>query len=117
MEIDMFTLHTDTFIATETPSEYAKIEGWNEGTVEATFDGKTRRVRCIAPGGKQTEWTIYGLCARYATGTKLWHATIRHSGNRVLSVWTGFESRSGRYSQPRVCGFMADVGEQHVSKR
>jgi hypothetical protein len=113
----MFMLHADTFIAAEEPSEYAKIEGWNEGTVEATFDGKTRRVRCIAPGGKQTEWTIYGLCARYATGTKLWHATIRHDGNRVLSVWTGFESRTGRHSRPRVCGFMADVGKQHISKR
>jgi hypothetical protein len=113
----MITLHTDTFAATETPSEYAAEYGWNEGTIEVTFERKTRRVRCIAPGGKQADWTIYGLCARYASGTKVWSASVRHDGQRILSLWTGFESRSGRHSQPRLCGFMADVSQQHVSKR
>ena len=113
----MLTLHNDTFIATETPSVYAVQYGWIEGTVEVTFDRKTRRVRCLAPSDKQRDWTIYGLCARYATGTKVWHATIRHDGTRVLSVWTGFDNRSRRYSEPRLCGFIDNVGEQHVSKR
>jgi hypothetical protein len=113
----MFTLHSDTFTATAVPSQWAEEHGWNEGTVEVTFEGKTRRVRCLAPSEKQKEWTIYGLCARYATGTKAWHASIRHNGERILSVWTGFDNRSRRYSEPRLCGFMADVGEQHVSKR
>ena len=113
----MITLHTDTFAATETPSEYAAQYGWNEGTIEVTFERKTSRVRCLAPDDKRSEWTIYGLCARYATGTKLWHASIRHNGERILSIWTGFDNRSRRYSEPRLCGFMADVSQQHVSKR
>ncbi len=113
----MLTLHTDTFIAAETPSEYAVKYGWNEGTVEVTFDRKTRRVRCHAPSEKQKDWDIYDFCARYATGTKVWRASVRHDGQRILSVWTGFESRSGRHSQPRLCGFMADVSKQHISKR
>lgn len=113
----MLTLHTDTFIATETPSEYAKLEGWKEGTVEVTFERKTQRVRCIAPSGGRSYWVIYDLCARYATGKKVWHAYISHDGHRVTHVSTGFDNRSGRYSQPRLVGFTDNVGKQHVSKR
>ena len=113
----MLTLHTETFLPIFPASDWAEAYGCREGSVEVTFEGKTHRVRCLAPGEKQTEWTIYGLCARYATGTKVWHASIRHDGQRVLSVWTGFDNRSGRYSQPRLVGFIDNVGKQHVSKR
>jgi len=113
----MLKIHADTFTATTAPSQWAEEYGWNEGTVEVTFEGKTKRVRCLAPDDKRSEWTIYGLCARYATGTKVWSASVRHDGNRILSLWTGFESRSGRHSQPRLVGFIDNVNAAHISKR
>jgi hypothetical protein len=117
MEIPMITINTETFVANETPSENAIKYGWNEGTIEATFMGKTRRVNCLAPDAKSERWAVYGLCARYATGTKVWHATVTFEDGKVSRVWTGFDNRSRRYSEPRLCGFIADVGEQHVSRR
>jgi len=113
----MLTLHTDTFIPAETPSEYAVKYGWNEGTVEVTFMNRTRRVPCRAPSETKSNWSVFGLCARYATGSKVWHASIIHNGERVILVSTGFQSRSGRHSQPRLVGFTAEVSEAHVSKR
>jgi len=113
----MLKIHADTFTATTAPSQWAEEYGWNEGSVEVTFEGKTKRVRCLAPDDKRSEWTIYGLCARYATGTKVWSASVRHDGNRILSLWTGFESRSGRHSQPRLVGFIDNVNAAHISKR
>lgn len=114
----MLVVRFDTFTATETPSEYAAKYGWNEGTVEVEFMGKTRRVDCLAPdASNSTRWVVYGLCARYATGTKVWPASLVFKDGKLLHVSTGFYSRSGRHSQPKLCGFTQDVGEQHVSKR
>lgn len=113
----MITLHTETFAPAAELSKWAKECNWNEGTVEVTFQGKTRRVECIAPNEKRTDWVIYGLCARYATGSKVWRATIWHNGSRVTSVSTGFDNRSGRFSEPRLVGFIEGVGDRHVSKR
>ena len=117
MEIDMLTLHTETFLLKLVPSDWAEEYGYCEGSIEVTFEGKRRRVRCLAPSKKFAHWVIYSLAARYATGTKVWHASAVYDGQRVLEVWTGFDNRSGRYSQPRLVGFIADVGKQHVSKR
>ena len=113
----MITLHTETFTPAAELSKYAKDYGLNEGTVEVTFQGQTRRVECIAPNDKRTDWVIYGLCARYATGSKVWHATIWHDGEKVKSVFTGFENRSGRFSRPSLVGFIEKVSEKHISKR
>ena len=113
----MITVREDTFTPSENPSEYDIKHGWNSGTVEVEFNGKTRRVDCLAPGKDKGSWTIYGLCARYATGSKVWRATIYWIDNKITHVFTGFENRTGRYSQPRICGFTQDVGEAHVSKR
>lgn len=113
----MIELHSETFIPAAELSKWAREYGWNEGSVDVSFQGKTQRVECIAPSEGRTHWTIYGLCARYATGTKVWHATIWHDGKRVTHVSTGFENRSGKFSQPRLVGFIEGVGEQHVSQR
>lgn len=113
----MIMLNTETFVPAETPSENAIKYGWNEGTVEVEFMGKTRRVNCLAPDAKSDRWAVYGLCARYATGTKVWPATVVFEKGKLFNIFTGFESRTGRHSQPRLCGFTADAGEQHVSRR
>lgn len=113
----MITVRENTFIASENPSEYDIKYGWNSGTVEVEFNGETRRVDCLAPGKDKAHWTIYGLCARYSTGTKVWRATIFWFDKRITHVSTGFDNRSGRYSRPRLCGFTEDVGAAHVSKR
>jgi len=113
----MLTVHFDTFTATETPSENAIKYGWNEGSVEVTFARETRRVRCLAPEANSQRWTVYGICARYRTGAKVWPASLVFADGKLVHVWTGFENRSGRYSQPRLCGFTQDAGKQNVSKR
>jgi hypothetical protein len=113
----MLTLHFDTFAATETPSENAVKYGWNEGTVEVTFAGETRRVRCLAPDANRHKWTVYGLCARYRTGAKVWPASLVFADGKLVHVWTGFENRSGRYSQPSLCGFTQNADNANVSKR
>lgn len=109
---------TQTFQPAAELSKWAQKFGWNEGTVEVTFQGKTERVRCHAPKGDEKTWTIYGLCARYATGTKAWPATIWFNvETRTVNVSTGFDNRSGRFSQPRLVGFIAQVAAQHISQR
>ena len=113
----MLKVHTDTFAAAGVPTELAMKYGWNEGTVEVEFMGKTRRLRCLAPTETDHKWTIYGLCARYHTGTKVWRAVVTFKDGKLFNIVTGFESRSGRHSVPQLCGFTADVGEQHRSKR
>lgn len=111
-------VHTHSFMPTETPSEYAIKYGWKEGTVEVTFEGKTRRVDCIAPNENRNDWVIYHLCARYATGVKVWPATIWFNPEaKTFRVSTGFENRSGRFTKPRLVGFLADVKTHNVSKR
>jgi len=111
-------ISTETFQPATELSKFGQQYGWNEGTVEVTFQGRTERVECIAPKEGEKNWTIYGLCARYATGTKVWPATIRFNiENHSAFVSTGFENRSGRFSQPRLVGFIAKVAEQHVSQR
>jgi hypothetical protein len=113
----MIELNTETFAPAIEPSKNAEKYGWNEGSVEVTFHGKTQRVRCLAPSESRDYWMIYGLCARYATGSKVWHASLTFKGGRVTHISTGFENRSGRFSQPRLVGFIENVSEQHVSKR
>jgi hypothetical protein len=113
----MITLHTETFVPAAQKSQYSEKYGWNEGSVEVTFEGKTRRVECLAPNETQAHWMIYGLCARYATGSKVWHASLQFKDGRLLHISTGFDNRSGRFSQPHLVGFMQDVGKQHISKR
>lgn len=109
---------TETFQPAVTLSAYAEKYGWNEGTVEVTFQGRTERVNCHAPKDGGSQWTIYGLSARYATGTKVWPATIWFdAAKRTVRVHTGFDNRCGRFSQPRLVGFLANVATQHISKR
>lgn len=109
---------TETFQPAAELSKYGQEYGWNEGTVEVTFQGRTERVKCIAPKDGEAKWTIYGLCARYATGTKVWPATIWFSAETgKMNVSTGFDNRSGRFSQPRLVGFIAKVADQHISQR
>jgi hypothetical protein len=109
---------TETFQPAAELSKYGQQFGWNEGTVEVTFQGRTERVQCIAPKDGGSQWTIRGLCARYATGAKVWPATIWFDADkRTFNIMTGFDNRSGRFSQPRLVGFLADVAPQHVSQR
>jgi hypothetical protein len=117
METKMLTFHFDTFAATETPSDNAVKYGWNEGTAELTFAGETRRVRCLAPDANRHSWTVYGLCARYRTGAKVWPASLMFADGKLVHISTGFDNRSGRYSQPRLCGFTQDADKANVSKR
>jgi len=108
----------ETFQPSETPSKYAEEYGWNEGTVEVTFQGRTQRVKCIAGEKHTSDWTIYGLCARYATGSKVWRATIHFNPEtRFYHVSTGFDNRSGRFSRPNLTGFIDQVSDKHISKR
>jgi len=113
----MIELHTETFAPAPELSKLAQKYGWNEGTVEMKFEGKTRRVKCIAPKENGDRWTVYGLCARYATGSKVWSATLIFKDGRLTNVSTGFDNRSGRFSQPRLVGFIENVGDKHISKR
>ena len=113
----MIELHAETFAPAVEPSKYAEKYGWNEGSAEVTFLGKTRRVECIAPSEGRDYWVIYGLCARYATGSKVWRASLTVENGRVTHISTGFENRSGRFSQPHLVGFIEGANDQHVSKR
>lgn len=109
-------LATKTFEPAAEQPEYAAKFGWTTGTAEVTFMGKTRRVDVRKTN--ETEWVIFGLCGRYPTGGKVWSASV-HLNHATGGVWVslGFDSRSGRHGQPRLTGFLADVGEGHVSKR
>ena len=109
----------ETFQPAAELSKYAKEYNWNEGTVEVAFQGRTQRVECIAPSdGGRKEWTIYGLAARYATGSKVWRATMTlNLETGRCRVSTGFDNRSGRFSEPRLVGFIAQSSEKNVSKR
>ena len=113
----MIKLNTETFAPAIEPSKNAEKYGWNEGSVEVTFAGETRRVRCLAPKANSQRWTVYGICARYRTGAKVWPASLVFADGKLIHVSTGFDNRSGRYSQPRLCGFTQDAGKQNVSKR
>lgn len=113
----MITINTETFVPADKQSDYAVNNGWIDGTVEVAFMGKTRRVECRATAGDSSEWIVFDMCARYATGTKVWPAAVKILNGKIDYVRTGFESRSGRHSQPRLCGFLQDVSEKHVSQR
>ena len=113
----MITINAATFAPFKEQSDYAVKNGWIEGTVEVAFMSKTRHVECRAPSANDGEWIVFDLCARYATGTKVWPATVKIRDGKIDYITTGFESRSGRHSRPRLCGFLQDVCEQHVSKR
>ena len=113
----MIEIRTETFVPAEVPSDYAVTNDRTEGSVEVTFNGVTRRVICLAPDAKSAVWVIYGLCARYATGKKVWPASVLVVGSNAIGIFAGFESRSSRHSRPTLVGFLQDAREQHISKR
>ena len=113
----MLTINTASFIADAEQGEYAIKYGWIDGTVEVTFERKTRCVHARKCDNNQ--FIAFDLAARYPTGSKVWKASARFTPEgKIISVQAGVESRSGRIaSQPRICGFIADVREQHISQR
>jgi len=68
----------------------------NEGTVEVTIAGETKRVSATIFQGKIT---AYGFVCKYRTGAKLWNAMIMQYANGKESFMGGFESRSGKHRQ------------------
>lgn len=113
----MITIDTASFVADAEQSENAVKYGWVDGTVEVTFQSKTRRV----PARKcsDNEIIAFDIAARYPTGSKVWKSSVRFSvDGKVRHINAGVESRSGRIaSQPRICGFIEGVREQYISKR
>ena len=109
-------LATATFTADDVQGELCAQYGWVDGTAEVTFERKTHRVNVRRVN--DTEWVVFSLGARYATGTKVWPACVRFDfAKNKVSVSTGFDNRSGKFSQPRLCCFLADVGTNVVSQR
>ncbi len=85
------------------------------GTVEATVNGKTRRV----PACKDDrEIRAYRIAGKYQTGTKVWSCHITHdlkTGRE--SFGGGFENRATRSRIQSLVGFMDDIREDYHSQR
>jgi hypothetical protein len=113
----MLTIDIASFVADAEQSEYAVQYGWLNGTVEVTFQGKTRRVRARKCDDNQI--IAFDMAARYPTGSKVWKSSVRFSvDGKVRHINAGVESRSGRIaSQPRICGFIEGVRDEYISKR
>ncbi len=113
----MLNINIGSFVADAEQGEYATKYGWTNGTVEVTFQGKTRRV--CARKCSDNKFVAFDIASRYPTGSKVWRSAVHFSPEgKIFHISAGVESRSGRIaSQPRICGFIEGVREQHISKR
>lgn len=115
----MTIINITTFVANETQPENCIKYNWKEGTVEATIQGKTKRVKATL--FCEDEITAYGFVAKYRTGTKLWDASVsrrKYYGGKIAeSVMSGFDSRSGKHHMIPNVWFKDDVNENMISKR
>jgi carbon monoxide dehydrogenase subunit G len=112
----MLTIDVSSFVANADQDEYAVKYNWQNGTIAVTWQGKTKTVQARKA---DKEFIVWGMGARYPTGTKLWEATIHatHEG-KILHVRAGVDSRAGRLAQsPRIVAFMSDAADIHHSKR
>lgn len=95
--------------------ETAQGQFFNEGTVEVTIHGKTRRVSAVR---NDREITAYGIAVKYQTGTKVWAGRVSHfldTGNERMAG--GFDNRATNSRIQSIVGFWDDVAEQHRSRR
>ena len=112
----MLTIDVSSFAVNADQDEYAVKYNWQNGTIAVTWQGKTKTVKARKA---KNEFIVWGMGARYPTGTKLWEATINANlDGKILRVRAGFDSHAGRFAQsPRVVCFMSDAAEIHHSKR
>lgn len=69
---------------------------FDEGTIEVTLRGETKRVEARFCGS--IGYIAFGLIGRYQTGAKQWPATIRHlDGQEIINF--GRDDRSGRFNK------------------
>ena len=85
------------------------------GTVEATVNGKTRRVPAHQKNG---EITAYRIAGKYQTGTKVWscHVTLDIKTGRER-FGGGFDNRATRSRIQSLVGFMDEINEVRHSQR
>lgn len=107
-------LNAATFQPAATQDETCAKYGWQKGTIEATLDGRTERVAATNYGDKIVAG---GFVAKYETGKKLWPASVTLRG-AAESIFSGFDSRSGRHHMAPTLWFRSAVADETlIAKR
>ena len=90
-----------SIINIESFQKTGESEYWEDGTVEVTLRGTTKRVPAHRSNGTIT---AYGMTGRYQTGTKAWPAQVRavtdpRTGKLWDQVHFGRDDRASKFQK------------------
>lgn len=93
---------------------------WENGTVEVSFNGKTRTVKASRSdfGLQGLVINAYGFAGKYATGNKVWPCHVRHyikTGRESFDG--GFDNRASNSRIRTIVGFMDEINARYHSGR
>src|SRR5262245_37022777 len=103
-------INRDSFVAGEEIRAWVGSKHYPEGlviengTVEVTLYGETRRVAALLD--KDGSIWARGIGGRYMTGGKVWPATVSTNKNGGTYVFFGRDDRSGRFNKANGLFFM-----------
>ena len=76
---------------------------WEEGTVEVTLRGTTKRVPAHRDHSNPDNVTAYGMTGRYQTGTKAWAAMVVCRRDKDGNLWDwvhfGRDDRASKFQK------------------